>query len=315
MLPAVNSALSDRERPTFREAPELRVTVQGGIGTQKEQQMLLEYYQVDGTGWATPFLLVPEVTNVDEDHLRRLIDAKDDNDVFLSDASPFGIPFWNLRRSASEENRRARIDTGRPGSACPKGFLKLFNTEFTKAPICTASRAYQKLKLAHLDQENLTADQREVVEALVLAKSCICHDLAGGATLRHGIDPDAHTAVCCGPNIINFNRIATLEEMVGHIYGRLSLLSNPDRQHMFVRELKIYVDYLKREIEKQSLGLSLKTPKYFTEFRDNLQQGVEHYRKLASDYWIEQRDKFLDDLASLTEEIERLPLNQLAQVS
>ncbi|MEE9294684.1 MAG: hypothetical protein V3W34_06970, partial [Phycisphaerae bacterium] len=42
---------------------EMRITAQGGIGTAAENQLLLQYYHVDGTGWATPFLLVPEVTN------------------------------------------------------------------------------------------------------------------------------------------------------------------------------------------------------------------------------------------------------------
>jgi len=52
----------------------------------------LQYYRLDGTGWATPFLLVPEVTTVDDPHLQKLLGATD-RDVFLSDASPLGIPF------------------------------------------------------------------------------------------------------------------------------------------------------------------------------------------------------------------------------
>ena len=32
---------------------------------------------------------------------------------------------------------------GRPGSACVKGYVKLWNTEFTELPICTASREYK----------------------------------------------------------------------------------------------------------------------------------------------------------------------------
>ena len=34
--------------------------------------VLRDLYGADGTGWATPFLLVPEVTNVDDAHLRKL---------------------------------------------------------------------------------------------------------------------------------------------------------------------------------------------------------------------------------------------------
>ncbi len=44
-----------------------------------------------------------------------------DGDVYLSDSSPFGLPFWNLRTSASENARRRRIAEGRPGSPCIEG--------------------------------------------------------------------------------------------------------------------------------------------------------------------------------------------------
>ncbi len=43
----------------------VRVTVQGGIGTAREDAFLRSYHGVDGTGWGSPFLLVPEATNVD----------------------------------------------------------------------------------------------------------------------------------------------------------------------------------------------------------------------------------------------------------
>ena len=35
-------------------------------------QFLMKYYELDGTGWGTPFLLVPEATNVDNSHLEKL---------------------------------------------------------------------------------------------------------------------------------------------------------------------------------------------------------------------------------------------------
>ena len=90
----------------------------------------------------------------------------------------------------------------------------------------------------------------------MLAKSCICHDLAGAATLKNGIDPTATPAVCCGPNIVNFARVATLEEMVGHIYGRKSLLTSGKRPHMFLREVSLNIDYFRNELAKQKIGVS-----------------------------------------------------------
>jgi hypothetical protein len=173
--------------------------------------------------------------------------------------------------------------------------------EFTAAPICTASRQYQRLKLEQIAGEDLTDQERDAARQRVLEKSCICHDLAGGATLKYGIDPAATPAICCGPNIVNFSRIATLEEMVGHIYGRISLLTNPARPHMFLRELALYIDYLRQQIEKQRLGLVSYAPQYFREFKENLQSGIEHYRRLADRLAAEVQGRFLGELARLRE--------------
>jgi hypothetical protein len=279
-----------------------RITFQGGIGTAAEDELMLRYYQVDGTGWATPFLLVPEVTNVDEATLEKLCVATDE-DVYLSDSSPLGVPFWNLRTSASEDERRRRLAEGTPGSACPKNFLAS-NNEFTSNALCLGSHAYQKRKLEHLPEEGYTAEQLPLVQELVLGKSCLCRDLAGGAVIKDGIDPEATPAICPGPNIVNFSRIATLEEMVGHIYGRLSILANPDRPHMFIRELMLYVDYLRKEAEKHSVGLSLHPPQYFSEFAETLLAGVEYYRLVAAQFVEDKQNRFLEELKVLRARIE-----------
>jgi len=292
--------------PSIDAPPEMRITAQGGIGTATENELLLQYYRLDGTGWATPFLLVPEVTNVDDAHLQKLLKATD-RDVCLGDSSPLGVPFWTLRNSASEEARRRRIDEGRPGSPCPKGFV-VSNTEFTDIPICRASRAYQTRKLGHLAEEGLSARQLAVVKEDVVAKACLCHDLAGGVTLKDGIDSEATPAICCGPNIANFSTTATLQEMVNHIYGRLSLLTNHDRPHMFIRELTLYVEHLRKEFEKYSLDLSTRAPKYFREFKENLLCGIEYYRSRAEHFIDEKRNGFLDELRSLGETLERMTL-------
>ncbi len=306
-LHAIYNAARKKDGRSCVDTPlETRITAQGGIGTTAENELLLRYYRLDATGWATPFLLVPEVTNVDEAHLRKLSMATD-RDVYLSDTSPLGIPFWSLRSSASEEARRRRIQEGKPGSPCPKGFL-VSNTEFTEVPICRASRVYQRRKLAHLAEEGLSARQLPVVKEDVLAKACICHEVGGTATLKNGIDPDATPVVCCGPNISNFSKIATLQEMVSHIYGRLSLLTNPDRPHMFIRELAIYIDHLRGEFEKYSLELSARAPKHFREFKENLLSGIEYYRSRAEHFIDEKRHRFLDDLQLLREALERMTL-------
>ena len=301
---AYAKALADRGWSVNNEPHEMGITVQGGIATALENEFLLRYYMIDRTGWGTPFLLVPEVTNVDNAHLEKLL-AATDGDVYLSDSSPLGIPFWNLRTSASEETRRQHIREGKPGSPCLKGAARL-NTEFTEIPICPSSRVYVKRKLQHLPEEGLSAEQLAAAKESVLRKSCICHDLGGSTTLKYDIDPAATPSICCGPSILDFSKISTLEEMVAHIYGRLSLMTNKERPHMFIKELMLYIDHLREETKNFSLKLSFRTPAYFSKFKKNLLAGIEYYHRLAGQFIEEQRKQFLADLKVLQDEIERL---------
>ncbi len=292
-------ALEDRQWRFRGEADHPAwITAQGGIGAHEEDRLLLKYYELDGTGWGTPFMLVPEATNVYGEHLEKLARAREP-DVYLSDSSPLGVPFWTLRESQSERARRERIRENKPGSACPKGYLAA-NREFTELPVCTASRVYQKLKLRQLSDEDVSGGGLSVAQAKVTAKACICHDLAGGATVKNGIEPRATTAVCCGPNIVNFSRVSTLEEMVGHIYGRLSLITNPDRPHMFIRELKLYLDHFRGEIAASG---PFKDADRLEESLKNLSDGVEHYRGVVHELKEGSQGRFMVDLAKLQAEL------------
>ena len=284
---------------------DIRLTVQGGIGTAAEDRLLRNYYGVSGTGWGTPFLLCPDVTTLDQSHIDRLCEAGHD-DVHLSDSSPLGIPFWNLKASDSELEREKRIADGKPGSPCPKGFL-VSDTEFTDMPICPASRGYQRRKLKQLATEFMDDTKRMAVETYVKAKSCICHDLAGSATLLNKIEDDVTPSVCCGPNIVNFDQTRTLDEMTDHIYGRNSFVTDPERPHMFMRELRLYVDYLLKEIDKVSAGLSTQSPRYFETFKNNLLKGTDYYRTIV-DRIDDHRDEFIQELSSIRKELETIPL-------
>jgi len=288
------------------QLPPTCFTVQGGIGTHVEHQFLMKSYRISSTGWGTAFLLVPEATNLDEVHIEKLIAATDE-DVELSNNSPLGIPFWSLRTSASEQTRLQRIKDGKPGSPCPQGYL-VADTEFTDIPICRASRHYQKLKSEQLASQDMSPEDLRSAVDDVQARACICVDLAGGPLLKHGLSSNARTAVCCGPNIVNFNRVATLREMVDHIYGRLSLFTDPERPHMFIKELSLYVAQLQGGLARNSSCLLDQTAAYFADFIQNLQHGVEYYRKLAADFGSQERASFLESLETLSEEIEQICL-------
>jgi hypothetical protein len=276
------SALRTKGWALPAEPRPVRITVQGGIGTSREDEFLREYFEVDGTGWGSPFLLVPEATNVDSQTAARLA-AAGREDFYISDASPLGIAFNNLRGSSSEHRNRRRVKQGRPGSPCTKKFL-VSNTEFTKDPICTASRQYQSLKIRQLRGMGLTAEDLRHRIQKVVEKICLCEDLApppDAACPKAGPAPDRAVAICPGPNLAYFSRIATLEEMVGHIYGRLQLISAPERPNLFINELRLYIDYLKNELARELGSLTANEHRYLTTFRKNLQEGIGYYRSLV----------------------------------
>ncbi|MGA9119844.1 MAG: hypothetical protein WB699_10810 [Bacteroidota bacterium] len=276
------AALREKGRDVPAEPRSIRITVQGGIGTSEEDEFLREFFEVDGTGWGSPFLLVPEATNVDEWTRAKLASAGRE-DFYISDASPLGIAFNNIRGSSSEEQIRRRVGEGRPGSPCTKKYL-VTNTEFTKEPICTASRQYQSLKINQLRGMELRSEDLDYRIAKVVEKSCLCEDLAASScAVSEGEDKCAShaVAVCPGPNLAYFSRIATLEEMVGHIYGRLQMITVSDRPNLFINELRLYIDYLKNEIAKKVGSLTAVEHKHLTTFRRNLQEGIEYYRSLV----------------------------------
>lgn len=308
LIPMYEEGLSERGASASKLPDDVRITVQGGVGTAAEHEFLLKYYGVNSVGWGTPFMLVPEATHMDDVNIKRLMEASGD-DVFLSDASPLGVPFWNLRNSTSEEKRRKRIEEGKPGSSCPKGFVG-FNTEFTKRPICVASRAYINKKLEFLAKENISPKVRDVLEERILAKACICHELGGNATVPLGIDPAADATVCCGPGIVDFSKIATLRQMVDHIYGRLSLLTSSDRPHMFIKELGLYIDYLRKEIDNFPMGLSVNSASFLEGMRENLFKGIEYYQALSCELVEDSQEKFLTGLKSMREALEPLFLEK-----
>ncbi|MBN2169330.1 MAG: hypothetical protein JW738_08805, partial [Actinobacteria bacterium] len=230
-------------------------------------------------------------------HLERLANATDE-DVRLTENSPSTIPFWSLRTADGEINRDEKIESGDPGSTCPNGFLK-FDTEFTDKPLCIASKSYLRKKLDEISNNNYDPAQIKYLREKILARTCLCRDLCGSFERKYHIDDNAKPIICCGPNILNFKKIFTLPDMVSHIYGRISLLASAERAHVFINELVIYVDFLKKELKEFSLELSDRMPKYFNEYKDNLLSGIDYYNKFSEHLEGETRKKFLKDLSEI----------------
>lgn len=281
------AALTRARRTVPETAPAQYVTVQGGIGTHQEDRMLRARYGVDRTGWGSPFLMVPEATAVD-DGTRALLRTASEADIRLSHASPLGVRFWSLSSSDSERARRGRIAAGKPGSACPKGFLAA-HEDLTSVPVCSASRSYQRARLLQLSGAPHEATEQ------VTEKACICHDLGGGIALLYGIDRTATPAICPGPNVLHFQRTMTLAELVGHIYGRGDVLTSARRPHMFIAELRLNVAYL-HELERETKGADPRGQKLIAQVRDNLRDGIGHYLGDLTVFPAEQRDEAAQSL-------------------
>lgn len=272
-------ALAKLSLPAPEQAPSTRVTVQGGIGTAAEDRFLVDYYQVDGTGWGTPFLLVPEVSSVDADTRKKLAEATS-AEVRLGHGSPLGVHFWNLTTTASDEQRRQRVNTQKPGSPCPKGHCAL-SFDYGKVPLCAASRLYQKRKLRELPMD-LDEPTRQKVQERITSPLCICHDLGASIKLIHGIETDAQPCICPGPNIAYFSSEMTLEQLVGHIYGKSSLALVAGRPHLLLNELSIYLDYFDEQLAEVGTPLASRPVASLERFVKNLEGGVAYYWGLGA---------------------------------
>jgi hypothetical protein len=249
------AALEANNRVIPKKTLALKITAQGGVGTAEEHDFLIKHYELDSVGWGTPFLLVPEVTNVDDKTRMQLVKAKE-KDLYLSNVSPLGVPFNNLRNSSKDAEKLQKVKDGKPGSPCPRRYLA-FSTEYDEKGVCTASRLYQKNKIEELGVSD------EITE-----KVCLCMGLSAAAVVTNEIETRESKAVstCPGPNMAYFDKLLSLEDMTKHIYGLENFMSRTDRPNMFMKELNLYMDFLKNKLEEAKKDWNKKQEKYFNRF-------------------------------------------------
>lgn len=305
------NALLDKQI-VVREHPfEIKITVQGGVGTAAEHEFLIDNYQVDSVGWGTPFLLVPEATSVDIETRKLMSEAKE-TDLYLSNISPLGVPFNTLKGTSNEFYKQGRIANNKAGSSCPKKFLAL-SKEFGPEGICTASKKYQDVKLSELDlkKEILASSQYEIAKNKITEKACLCVGLANASYLENEIPIKGQqqgVVICPGPNLAYFDKEVSLSQMVQHIYGGASVLSETYRPHMFVKELKMYVDYLKNDIATFTDELTLKNIKKWLAFKSNLLEGIVYYQVLFEETFHLNKSEIQSDIMIYKNEIDAIEI-------
>lgn len=303
-----NEALLAKGKAGFEKVHTIKVTVQGGIGTNEEDEFLRQYYGVDGTGWGTPFLLVPEATTVDDHTLSLLCQAKE-KDVVLSKKSPLGVRFHYLRGTSAERERLSRIEKGKPGSPCTEKFL-VSNTEFGAEPICTASRAYQKKKIEQLQSLSLQEEEYHRQVKDVVEKECLCVGLSNAAVRQYKVKPFKKldgVNICPGPNIAFFSEVVSLQRMVDHIYGRANVIENAHRPHMFIKELKLYIDYWMEFLAETKATIDTKRRTYIENFHKNLMESITYYRQLSEKVngdWHSLKEKLYEGLGTAEKQLE-----------
>jgi len=296
------TALDDLNLPLPKEFPAVRITAQGGIGTAAEHRFLIDQYELDAVGWGSPFLLVPEVTCLDEKS-RKLLCGASENELYLSNISPLGVPFNNLLNNSMDLEKAERIKQGRPGSPCVKKYLT-FNTEFTDKPICTASRTYQSKKIKELNKLGLKGKQYKEALEKIIEKACICTGLGTSFLINNGLSTKKvgeGVSLCPGPNMAYFNKIVSLKKMVGHIYGRENLIERNDRPHVFIKELKLYRDYFQNQMKESIFTVNDRASRRLDKFRLQLLDGIAYYKELFQTKMGMDRQQLIPILNQLTE--------------
>ena len=306
----LTDALTRKNRVIPKEILPLKITAQGGVGTAEEHQFLIDHYGVDSVGWGSPFLLVPEATSIDDATLDRLV-AANEEDLYLSDISPLGVPFNSLKGNTKDIEKLSLIVKGKPGSACPKKYIA-FGGEADNKTMCTASRKYQNKKIKELLLEKISPEGFKARFDKIVEKSCICVGLGTSALIANKIETKSEgvgVSVCPGPNMAYFSKIMSLKEITDHIYGRTNIISRTDRPNMFVKELSIYIDYLKNRMEETRVSVSKKQEQYYQSFEQNLNEGINYYQNLFSSL----KDKFEDTKSGVLTDLEA-NLNRLKQL-
>ena len=117
----------------------------------------------------------------------------------------------------------------------------------------------------------------------IVERSCTCVGLGTSALLVNNLDTKIEgkgVSVCPGPNMAYFSKEMSMKELIDHIYGRNNVINREDRPNMFMKELNIYVDFLKNKLEETKGNMTAKQEKYFESFSSNMKEGIDYYQKL-----------------------------------
>ena len=236
----------------------------------------------------------------------------------MSEVSPLGVIFNNVRGTGMDLQKEAQNKAGKYGFVCKKKYLAL-TPVFTEEGTCTASKEYLHKKIQELKEQNLSEMEYEKVLGKLTDKSCLCNGLTASTLMANGLDTTMEgtaVSICPGPNLAYFSSTYSLKKMVDHIYGRTNVMERTDRPNLFVKELKMYIDYLGTKIDETIKPISDKQKKHFDTFQENLNKGVEYYKELFMKYKTQMEDStsknnLMHDLENMNIELMNLKTKML----
>ena len=140
----------------------------------------------------------------------------------------------------------------------------------------------------------------------IIEKACICTGLGATAltvnNIEHRSDEGDAVSICPGPNMAYFSGIQTLQSMIDHIYGKINIIKRNDRPNLFLKELDMYVDYLKEKVKEVDGQFAEKQAEYYHTFKKNLSEGIDYYKNLFNQY-AEMFEGSLNDLEMFNKQL------------
>ena len=103
-----------------------------------------------------------------------------------------------------------------------------------------------------------------------------------------------------------FSEICKLDKMIDHIYGRTNIIKRDDRPNVFIKELGLYIDYLKKKVEETEMP---NLNKGLVSFKANLEEGINYYKSLfkkQEHYFEKVKQQSLDALNFYSEELNKM---------
>ena len=90
-------------------------------------------------------------------------------------------------------------------------------------------------------------------------------------------------------------------------------MTDMNRPHMFIKELKMYVDYFSKKVDEATGTLSRKQEKYLNTFYTNLNNGIGYYQDLLLSFE-SNAEGLITDLNELKDELFSIKIPIFAKV-